>query len=235
MASNHPGRGSPTLQARLDRLTEHAEQISRRLVSLRTSYCVLEPMIFDPALSQAYRDRQARRGYEFFREGAFLLVLMRVSLLLDDSGSRTPCIAKLMTALEDQPLVDALRFRFVERAPAGASPATDALSRFDRHLARAQATWERLGRSSLSDALRSTRDNLVAHDEFALPPRNDLKPLPHADLKRGLFKGLMPELISIVADLDAVYRATEWDEAALLDEVREAASAYWAVTVPPRS
>ena len=165
-----------------EKIKGRAEHLLNGFLGLRERYAMLEPMLFDATVVDAFGAGRRSRGFGTLKIVLFLAISQEIAKLTWDDAERAPSINNLMSALQNDALRAELRAEHAvwgtDRSPDETDPqvkialermeAAGAAKRLDEHDAvytQALRGWGEIQASPRFMAFKTIRDKVSAHTE----------------------------------------------------------------------
>lgn len=170
------------MPTQIEKLQAHAAHLLDAFIQLRERYALLEPMLFDEAVTKERGSGQQARGFRILKHSLFLSCSQYIAKLSLDDDQRTPSLSNLVRSLSDEAICAELKKTFtaweVPLAEEAKEPEiVEALRRmalreeaerqeqFDSLHGEAMELWSKLSTSDVIKGFQTIRDKVSAHTE----------------------------------------------------------------------
>ena len=232
------------MPTRRDKVTAHAEHVLDVYLRVRSTYAMLDPLLFNKEVVQRWNKGHGARGRQILQNSLFYSCVLDVAKLTFDQDRRTPSIIQLVAALDDKELLRELREGFAiwsdgvlgEHDPEilkllEASERAEEEGRrgqFDTLVEELKRKWEELETSNTLKAFITVRDKFIAHHEL-WHDGGQYRALDIAklDIKFGDVKAMIREVQSLVDLITLIFRNTSFAFDILDASLQETSVAFW--------
>lgn len=233
------------MPTQIEKLEGHGSHLLDAFIRLREMYALLEPMLFDDAVTSLWGAGRQARGFLTLRHSLFLSCAQEIAKLSFDNDKRAPSIRNLLAALDDQGLMSSLRERFavwhVPLAEEESDPEIIAAlqrmelreqherrAQFEEILASARSSWTQISTSGYMSGFLTIRDKVTAHTEIQhVADKYQSVDISKLGIKWSDLRRAIDEMQKLVEALGLLIRNASfaWD---MLDEQLSTASkAFW--------
>lgn len=100
------------MPTQIEKLQAHAAHLLDAFIQLRERYALLEPMLFDEAVTKERGSGQQARGFRILKHSLFLSCSQDIAKLSLDDDQRTPSLSNLVRSLSDEAICAELKKTF---------------------------------------------------------------------------------------------------------------------------
>jgi len=233
------------MPSRRDKVVAHAGHLLDVFRGLRARFAILEPLLFDQEVVARLGAGRRAHGLQILRGTLLESCILGIAKLVYDGDDRSPSLLRLIEALQDPKLSEALREDFAvwHLAPtSGDEPEVIALLqaaerreeaerriKFDQFVDELRSSGAGLESSATLVSFRAMRDQLIAHNQLAFDGA-DYKPLDVTTLglKLGDLRVVIDSLERIVDLISLIFRNASFDFEGLRAQLVTDRNAFWA-------
>lgn len=228
-----------------EKLEAHASHLLDAFIQLRQRYSILDPMLFDKAVVEAYGSGRKAQGFSVLKHSLFLSCAQDIAKLTLDDDARTPSLSNNIEALTDDAFRNTLRERFaiwkIHLAEDEKDPEIlEALRRmelreeaqrrtqFDELYCEATTLWASLSTSPTIKSFKTIRDRVSAHTEVRLiADKYQFVDIGTLGIKWSDIKTTIEQMQRLVEIIGLLIRNAGFAWDSLDDQLKRASEGFW--------
>lgn len=216
---------------------------------------MLEPLLFDKAVSDKWGAGHAARGFNVLRHSLFIACAQDIAKISHDSDERTPCISRIVEWLKPEEVIAELREQYaVWKLPAiGDSNDPEVLealrrielkeeagrrAQFDILLCELNESWASLSTSPELASFKKIRNKISAHTEIRhVADKYVCQDISSLGLKWGDLKRVIGQLQRQVECIGLLVRNAGFAWESLDHQLSSASESFWGsspISLPKR-
>ena len=233
------------MPSRRDKFAGHTEHVLDAFLRLRSTYALLDPLLFEQRLASRWRTGPAAQGRQTLLYALLYSCVLEASKLTLDKDPRTPSLRALDAALDDEALRTELREAYavlnlhIEEDDPDVLEMLQRMERrdederrgkFDDLVKSFRAEWAALRDSPTLISFETLRDKVIAHNEV----RHDGNTYRAFDvaslgLKFGDLRDVVRVLEPVVDKANLVFRAASFAFDDLDRQLGAASQQFWGI------
>jgi hypothetical protein len=231
--------------SRREKLQAHAEHLLDLFVGLRSTFAMLEPILFDRDVVSRWGTGKRGSGLRVITNRLLNACVLDIAKIALDKDERTPSVSALVQALDEPLLLNELRESYsIWNLPLADDEDPEVIqllqrverreederrAKFDAHLSDVRRGWNSLESSPALSSFAKMRDKFIAHSElWHNGTRYEPRDISTLGLKLGDVRTVINELQTLVDLITLIYRNSSFAFDELDQQVTATRDAFWA-------